>query len=153
MKLGFPRWLKKILSHINPLLGNGSINTFLRTGNSGNSVLCLPCYNKLLGYTIILKTEEDVFYVVLAAAIQRYSQNTTKRSRVEAGSNTSTVALRVVGGDEKVSLESETVKYGRESKRTWTWEWLRWRGPAAITNDRPVLSSERTPHINKPATV
>jgi hypothetical protein len=34
---------------------------------------------------------------------------------VEAGSNTSTVALRVVGGDEKGSIESETVKYGRES--------------------------------------
>jgi hypothetical protein len=35
-----------------------------------------------------------------------------KHSRVEAGSNTSTVALRVVGGDEKGRLESETVKYG-----------------------------------------
>jgi hypothetical protein len=34
--------------------------------------------------------------------------------RVEAGSNTSTVTLRVVGGDEKGSLETETVKYGRE---------------------------------------
>jgi hypothetical protein len=33
---------------------------------------------------------------------------------VEAGLNTSTVALRVVGGDKKGSLESETVKYGRE---------------------------------------
>jgi hypothetical protein len=32
-------------------------------------------------------------------------------SRAEAGSNTSTVALRVVGGEEKGSLESETVKY------------------------------------------
>jgi hypothetical protein len=30
----------------------------------------------------------------------------------KAGSNTSTVALRVVGGDEKGSLETETVKYG-----------------------------------------
>jgi hypothetical protein len=30
--------------------------------------------------------------------------------RVEAGSNTSTVTLRVVGGDEKGSLKSETVK-------------------------------------------
>jgi hypothetical protein len=29
---------------------------------------------------------------------------------VEAGSNTSTVTLRVVGGDEKGSLKSETVK-------------------------------------------
>jgi hypothetical protein len=33
-------------------------------------------------------------------------------SRVEAGSNTSTVALRVVGGDEKGSPESVTEKYG-----------------------------------------
>jgi hypothetical protein len=31
-------------------------------------------------------------------------------TRVEAGSNTSTVTLRVVGGDEKRSLKSETVK-------------------------------------------
>jgi hypothetical protein len=43
-------------------------------------------------------------------------------SRVEVGSNTSTVALRVVGGDEKKSLESETVKYGGESHRTGTRE-------------------------------
>jgi hypothetical protein len=63
------------------------------------------------------------------------------RLRLEAGSNTSTVALRVVGGDEKGSLKSETVKYGRES-----------HGPAAIVNDRPVLSSERAPNIDKPAT-
>jgi hypothetical protein len=37
-------------------------------------------------------------------------------TRVEAGSNTSTVTMRVVGGDEMGSLKSETVKYGRESK-------------------------------------
>jgi hypothetical protein len=33
---------------------------------------------------------------------------------VEAGSNSSTVTLRVVGGDEKGSLKTERVKYGRE---------------------------------------
>jgi hypothetical protein len=33
-------------------------------------------------------------------------------TRVEAGSNTSTVTLRVVEGDENGSLKSETVKYG-----------------------------------------
>jgi hypothetical protein len=38
------------------------------------------------------------------------------------GSNTSTVTLRVVVGDEKGSLESETVKYGRESHGTRTRE-------------------------------
>jgi hypothetical protein len=43
-------------------------------------------------------------------------------SRVEAGLNTSTVALRVVGGDEEGSLESETVKYGDECLGTRTRE-------------------------------
>jgi hypothetical protein len=45
-----------------------------------------------------------------------------EQSHVEAGLNTSTVALRVVGDDEKGSLESETVKYGHESHGTWTRE-------------------------------
>jgi hypothetical protein len=63
--------------------------------------------------------------------------------RVEAGSNTSTVILQVVGGDGKGSLESETVKYGHESRGTQTRELLRWLGPAAIVNDRYILSSER----------
>jgi hypothetical protein len=43
---------------------------------------------------------------------------------VEAGSNTSTVTLRVVGGDEKGSLKSERVKYGLESQGTQTRERL-----------------------------
>jgi hypothetical protein len=66
--------------------------------------------------------------------------------RVEAGSNTSTVTQRVVGGDEKGSLESEIVKYGHVSYGTRTWKWLLWRGPAAIVNDKPVLSSESAPY-------
>jgi hypothetical protein len=41
------------------------------------------------------------------------------------------------------SLESETVKYGHESRGTLTSEWLRWWGPAATVNDRTILSSER----------
>jgi hypothetical protein len=60
---------------------------------------------------------------------------------VEAGSNTSTLALRIVGGDKKGSLESETVKYGSESHGTRTREGMRWRGPAAIV--KPILSSVR----------
>jgi hypothetical protein len=35
---------------------------------------------------------------------------TLSLSHVEAGSNTSIVALRIVGGDKKGSLESETIK-------------------------------------------
>jgi hypothetical protein len=61
---------------------------------------------------------------------------------VEAGSNTSTVTLRVVGGDENGSLKSET-EYGREYQGTRTQERLRWQGSAAYTKDRPVLSLER----------
>jgi hypothetical protein len=38
--------------------------------------------------------------------------------RVEAGSKTSTVVLRDVGGDKKGSPEPERVKYGRESHGT-----------------------------------
>jgi hypothetical protein len=48
------------------------------------------------------------------------TQQREERTRVEAGSNTSTVTLRVVEGDEKGSLESETVKYGHESYVTRT---------------------------------
>jgi hypothetical protein len=74
--------------------------------------------------------------------------------RVEAGSRTSTLTLRVVGGNEKGSLESETMKYGHESQGTRTRKLLRWREPAAIVNVRLVLSSEReSPTSNKPATV
>jgi hypothetical protein len=74
-------------------------------------------------------------------------------TRVEAGSNTSTVTLRVVGGDEKGSLKSETVKYGREPHGTRTRERLRWQGPAPYTTDSPVLSLERAPHKKKTVTV
>jgi hypothetical protein len=74
-------------------------------------------------------------------------------TRVEAGSNTSTVTLRVVGGDEKGSLQSETVKYDRKSQGTQTRDRLRCQGPVVYTKDRPNLSSERVPHKNKIATV
>jgi hypothetical protein len=63
--------------------------------------------------------------------------------RVEAGSNTSTVTLRVVGGDEKGSLKSETVKYGRASQGTRTPEWMRWLYPAATVNHKPLHTSDR----------
>jgi hypothetical protein len=95
-----------------------------------------------------------VFYdVIRPEAIWREDNNNWQFPRVEAGSNTSTVTLRVVGGDENGSLESETVKYGCESQGTRTPEWVRWRGPVAIAIDRPVLSSEGAPQINKPESV
>jgi hypothetical protein len=44
-------------------------------------------------------------------------------------------------------------KYGLESHGNQTRAGLRWRGPVATVNDRPVLSSERALQNNKPATV
>jgi hypothetical protein len=53
------------------------------------------------------------------------------------------VTLRVVGGDEKGSLKSETVKYGYESKGTRTQERLRWRVPPACTRQtRPLVRED-----------
>jgi hypothetical protein len=72
---------------------------------------------------------------------------------VEAGSNTSTVTLRVVGGDEKGSIKSEIVKHGRESQETRTRERLPWQGPSAYTKDKPILLSDREPHKKKTVTV
>jgi hypothetical protein len=84
---------------------------------------------------------------------KRFQWILQSQTRVEAGSNTSSVTLRVVGGDEKGSLKTETVKYGREIQGTRIRERLRWRGPAAYTKERPVLFSERAPHKNKTVTV
>jgi hypothetical protein len=99
---------------------------------------------------------------------------------MKAGSNTSTVALRVVGGETKRepsswgynwatlflvdintgtdppgwgSLESETVKYGHESRWTRTQDWLLWREPPASVNGRPYSFGRESAPYNKPATV
>jgi hypothetical protein len=53
-------------------------------------------------------------------------------TRVVAGSNTSTVTLRVVGGDEKGSLKYETVKYCRGDS-----------DPKKKALARTILSSDR----------
>jgi hypothetical protein len=56
---------------------------------------------------------------------------------VEAGSNTSTVTLRVVGGYEKGSLRSETVKYGRKSQGTTTEKDCAGKGQRHIQKTNP----------------
>jgi hypothetical protein len=69
---------------------------------------------------------------------------------VEAGSNTSTVTLRVVGGDEKGSLKSETVKYGHESQRTRTRERLPGEGQQHIQKTDPSSSQRGRPTQTRP---
>jgi hypothetical protein len=80
------------------------------------------------------------------------------QTRVEAGSNTSTVTLRVVGGDEKGSVESETEKYGHESYGSRTRNVLRWRGSACnckrqtrplVREGAPTQNTRNCQTINK----
>jgi hypothetical protein len=49
------------------------------------------------------------------------------------------------------TVSNETVRYGLESCGTWIQEWQCWHCPVAIlwVNYRPVLSSERAPHMKK----
>jgi hypothetical protein len=60
---------------------------------------------------------EAVFSARSVSKLYVYITRSSCDPLVEAGSNTSTVTLRVIGGDEKGSLKSETVKYGHEFKR------------------------------------
>jgi hypothetical protein len=71
------------------------------------------------------------------------------RTRVEAGSNTSTVTLRVVGGDEMGSLESETVKYGRKSQGTKTEKDCAGKGQRHIEKTDPSSRQRGRPTESK----
>jgi hypothetical protein len=62
------------------------------------------------------------------------------------------VTLRVVGCDKKGTLESETVKYGREVPKDFDPRKISLARASSIFS-RPVLSSERTPHKHKTVTV
>jgi hypothetical protein len=79
-------------------------------------------------------------YSVRMNLVQSEIQRSREReiTRVEAGSNTSTVTLRVVGVDEKGRLKSETVKYGIKSQGTRTRERLRWQGQQHIQKTDPT---------------
>jgi hypothetical protein len=67
-------------------------------------------------------SQKDLIYGIHISSECLFSKNYIYSyiSCVEAGSNTSTVTLRVVRGGEKGSLESETVKYCHESHGTGT---------------------------------
>jgi hypothetical protein len=115
-------------------------------------VLCGPCYNWFVCYTTVLTTEE-VFFMSPAPCrmLGNGAVNTHPNRRVFSMSfvpwlynevpriteGSSTVTLRVVGGDERGSLKSETVKYGRKSQGARTRERLRWQGPAAHKKTDP----------------
>jgi hypothetical protein len=114
--------LEYILLRIDPLLGNDSVNTFPH--KQTRATIGRP----LLGNGSVKQASLTREAVFSAWSVPRGYKGTQKMrpsrklTRVEAGSNTSSVPLRVVGGDEKGSLKSETVKYGRKPQGTKTRE-------------------------------
>jgi hypothetical protein len=94
---------------------------------------------------------EEVFSMWPAPRLYHASyQLPVVTTRVEAGSNTSTVTLRVVGGDKKGSLKPERVKYGHESQGTRTGERLRSRRPAEYTKTDPSSRQRGRPTKTRP---
>jgi hypothetical protein len=76
-----------------------------------------PHYDMFRPQTAIIRC---FVYAKTVALYNMYKMLPYLYTRVEAGSDTSTVTLRVVGGDEKGSLKTETVKYCHESYGTRT---------------------------------
>jgi hypothetical protein len=98
-----------------PFLGYGSVNTLSRrrmTSHCKNigweardlSTARYSWRNNTTGFSV--RSARRLYNATLVTVL----------THVEAGSNTFTVTLRVVEGDEKGSLKSETVKYGHESQ-------------------------------------
>jgi hypothetical protein len=102
-----------------PFLGNNSVqNTFPWKSIPGDQLR----YNK--GFHVIEHstkvsvdtTKQQTLSMVTARLYKPpYRKKSVLAIPCGGGVDTSTVALRVVGGDEKRSLEFERVKYGRES--------------------------------------
>jgi hypothetical protein len=90
----------------NPIPGNGSVNTFSQQRRQQTEMQLETVFS--------IRAEQSGY--------KEDNWGDPLNSRVEAGSKTSIVTLRVVGGDEEGSLESETAKYGRESHGTRTRE-------------------------------
>jgi hypothetical protein len=133
------------------LLGNGALKvppwqtwhhetmkqlrgTVLSMRSAVNATLCCDKWTARRG----------VFYGVRPEVISGELKHSQKWTRMEAGSNTSTVTLRVVEGDEKGCLESETVKYGHESYGTLTRKWLRWPSSNCKRQIRPLVREGAT---------
>jgi hypothetical protein len=134
------------------LLGDDLYTTFSRASvrnNIESGVFSVPCQ----GYMSPVKNITVQF---------RVSLRSVRSDRVgdlewcefshisEAGSNTSTVTLRVVGGDEKGSLRSETVKYGREFQGTRTRERLVGKGQQHIQKTDPSSRQRGCPTKTTP---
>jgi hypothetical protein len=114
-----------------------ALSTYVLWDDDLNIVRCwVTAHSTCVAVTDTQTTIEEMLEAIssLRSVTSVYNQGRhvkNRRDHVEAVSNTSTVTLRAVGGDEKESLKSETVKYGCEYNGTRIRERLRWQGPEA----------------------
>jgi hypothetical protein len=137
------------------LLGSNSVCMSQRTLNNRDCVLCGPCCNAVLGKHVQTNTrptmQERCFYVVIAEIITRQQS---------ARQWTGWVAITWKPQQTRTQqwkscvFSAWSAPRGYKSKRKWRRDSDQRRITAdSLANDRPVLSSEIAPHINKPATV
>jgi hypothetical protein len=138
-------WKPERCSRINTRVHGGG---FLETNAVQNDSPCKRTFQQRFPW---IRTSNKHFPRIVVDYISGRAEKNDSLTCVEAGSNTSTVTLRVVGGDEKGRLKSEIVKYGSEYQGTRTRERLRWQGPAAcIKRQTRPLVREGAPHETRP---
>jgi hypothetical protein len=117
------------------------------------------CFTKFSQTAIIFQSSLERFFPLMETLCFLWGTNWIfiycvhiwhKYSRVEAGSNTSTVTLRVVGGDEKGSLEFETVKFWPENDCTGEGkQQLQTTAPYSRQKNRPKSTNPQLSESNK----
>jgi hypothetical protein len=77
------------------------------------SLLCNSWVNTFRGKRIYATIDDICFLRSVPRSYKKDKEDRLSQPRVVAGSNTSTVTLQIVAGDEKGIIKSEAVKYGR----------------------------------------
>jgi hypothetical protein len=148
-----------MLSHVDPLLGNDSVNTFQRQQICRQQSDNFRCYASRCKHN---NRGRGVFYSSVSRLYKWYRVKSNHETRVEAGPNPSTVALRVIKenpmcGDitgppcswGNMALQAGGVSNLRQQNAVMSPAGLAPENDYAgenqqqLLNDRPILSSER----------
>jgi hypothetical protein len=112
----FPKWMALFSTFLDSVLYFPFFHTVACSDDHEIGKHITPVSRQWLGKHVPRATNRRApIEVLLEMEFSTLSVQKTYKKDSWSGSNTSTVALRVVGGDKKGSLESETVKYGRVS--------------------------------------
>jgi hypothetical protein len=153
--------LHTVTDFINALPGNSSVKTVQHAtidevvfsmssapSNSRNGVLC----DQLLGYATVLTIKLCFLCGPYRGYITRFPEFLPS-DPCGGGVDTSTVTLRVAGGDEIGSLKWDSKIWSRVPRDSDPRKTALERASSIYKRQTRPLVRERAPHINKPATV